>query len=110
VRWERAAATLLGILTLLATGCDELGLSGRTDGARADLRTLGVVVFQATESVDPQAPGGAAGSGPRFSRIEATRVANCSSVWRVCLKVGPGAMAFTRTRDRPAAAATSAAE
>jgi len=66
VRWERAAATLLGILTLLPTGCDELGLSGRTDGARADLRTLGVVVFQATESVDPQAPGGAAGSGQRF--------------------------------------------
>ncbi|NMC68805.1 MAG: hypothetical protein GYA57_01915 [Myxococcales bacterium] len=57
---------VLGMLSVLAAGCNELGLSGRTDGARADLRTLGVVAFHAAESVDPQAPGGAAGPGPRF--------------------------------------------
>ena len=58
---------MFGTLLALAAGCDDFGFAGgRTADVRGDLRTLGVVTFQAVGTVDPQAPGDSAGSGERF--------------------------------------------
>jgi hypothetical protein len=63
----RAGVVLFGTLLVLTAGCEDFGFAGgRTADTRGDLRTLGVVNFQAAGTVDPQAPGDNAGSGERF--------------------------------------------
>lgn len=67
MRLRRAGLVLFATLSGLAAGCDDFSLAGgRTGDTRSDLRTLGVVTFQAAGTVDPQAPGDGAGPAERF--------------------------------------------
>jgi hypothetical protein len=67
VRGPCAEIALLAALLGVLAGCEDFGLAGsRAADTRGDLRTLGVVTFQAVGTVDPQAPGSLVGSGERF--------------------------------------------